>query len=216
MKENSLANLVYGEIRSKILANQLTGGSRLAENTWAKQLNVSRVAVREALIRLSGEGLVDFGEKGGYFVHTMNSQDVEEIRELREILEIGALKLLFKHKNKEVIAELEAICDDFSSMAQRGYFNGACEADVKFHETLIDGSGNSRLSTIYKNSNIPLFHYKLSSSTQMNDYPETDHEHRLLVKYLKSNKPDKAYETLQQHLNRGQEAMLELISMENN
>ena len=77
MQENSLASFVYGEIRKKILANQLTGDSRLAENTWATKLEVSRVAVREALIRLSGEGLVEFGEKGGCFVRSITTEDGE-------------------------------------------------------------------------------------------------------------------------------------------
>jgi DNA-binding GntR family transcriptional regulator len=214
MKENSLANYVYGEIRKKILANQLTGGARLAENTWATKLEVSRVAVREALIRLSGEGLVEFGERGGCFVRSITIDDVKEIRELREIIEIGALKLLFKNRNKEIIKELETICEDFSSMVERGYHSGACEADVKFHETLIKGAGNNRLFNIYVNSNIPLFHFKLSSSSQMDDYAETDAEHRRIVACLKKNDLEAASQTLLQHLNRGEKLMLDLLPME--
>lgn len=215
MKENSLANLVYWELRKKILANQLEGGSRLAENTWANKLDVSRVAVREALIRLSGEGLVGFGERGGYFVRSITSGDVKEIKDLREILEIGALRLLFKYRDKEVIKQLEQICDDFTSMVERGYHSGACEADVKFHETLIRGAKNGRLINMYTNSNIPLFHFKLSSSGQINDYAETDVEHRRIVECLKNNDLEAASQTLLQHLNRGEKLMLELLPMEN-
>lgn len=214
MKENSLASFVYGEIRKKILANQLTGGSRLAENTWATKLEVSRVAVREALIRLSGEGLVEFGEKGGCFVRSITTEDVKEIRELREVLELGALKLLFRNRSKEVIKDLEQICDDFSSMVERGYHSGACEADVKFHETLVKGAGNVRLMNIYTNSNIPLFHFKLSSSGHVNDYSETDNEHRRIVACLKNNDLESASQTLLQHLNRGEKLMLELVPLE--
>ncbi len=214
MKENSLANLVYWDIRKKILANQLTGGSRLAENTWAKKLEVSRVAVREALIRLSGEGLVEFGERGGCFVRSITSADVKDIKDLREILELGALRLLFKNPDKAIIKELEQVCDDFSSMVERGYYSGACEADLKFHETLIRGAGNARLMNIYTNSNIPLFHLKLSSSSQADDYPETDAEHRRLVECLKNNDLDTASQTLLQHLERGEKIMLDLMLME--
>ncbi|MHA4808946.1 GntR family transcriptional regulator [Flavitalea flava] len=214
MKENSLANFVYWEIRKKILANQLTGGSRLAENTWANKLEVSRVAVREALIRLSGEGLVEFGEKGGCFVRSFTMDDIKEIKDLRELLEIGALNLLFKHRDQEVIRELEQICEDFSSMVERGYHSGACEADVKFHETLIKGARNGRLISIYTNSNIPLFHFKLSSSSQVDDYAETNTEHRKIVEYLKSNDLKAASQTLLQHLNRGEKLMLELLPVE--
>ena len=214
MKENSLANFVYWEIRKKILANQLTGGTRLAENTWANKLEVSRVAVREALIRLSGEGLVVFGERGGCFVRSITSDDVKEIKDLREVLELGALKLLFKRRDRLIIKELEQICDDFSAMVERGYHSGACEADVKFHETLIKGAGNSRLTNIYINSNIPLFHFKLSSSCQVDDYGETNAEHRQLVDCLKNNDWEGASQTLLQHLTRGEKLMLEVVPQE--
>lgn len=89
MKEDSLAFKVYLEVRKKILSNQLIGGARLVESNWADKLNVSRVAVREAFMRLAGENLVEFGEKGGCFVKRMTTEDVRDIRELRELLEIG-------------------------------------------------------------------------------------------------------------------------------
>jgi DNA-binding GntR family transcriptional regulator len=211
MKEHSLANLVYTEIRKKILANQLTSGARLVESAWAKKLNVSRVAVREGLIRLSGERLVEFGEKGGCFVRSITAEDVIEIKELREILEVGALKLLFKRKDNAILKKLEQICDDFSSMVERGYLSGACEADVRFHETIIEGAKNLRLQSMYDNSNIPLFHFKIGSSTQMDDYAQTNKEHRSIVIALKKNDLQSAKNTLLKHLERGEKEMLELV-----
>src|SRR5690606_37812811 len=107
MKEDSLSHKVYIEVRKKILSNQLVGGARLVESFWAEKLSVSRVAVREAFMRLAGENLIESGEKGGSFVKKLTIEDVHEIRELRELLEVGALKLLFKNKNKEIVSELE-------------------------------------------------------------------------------------------------------------
>lgn len=68
MKEDSLSYKAYLEIRKKILSNQLVGGARLIESFWADKLSVSRVAIREAFMRLAGEQLVEFGGKGGCFV----------------------------------------------------------------------------------------------------------------------------------------------------
>lgn len=212
MKEESLAHKVYIEVRKKILSNQLIGGARLVESAWAKRMEVSRVAVREAFMRLAGESLVEFGEKGGCFVKKMTVADVKEIRELREVLEIGALKLLFAKKNEEVIQDLELICNDFSAMVSKGYYGGACEADVRFHERIIEGTGNSRLISIYKNSNIPLFHMKLGAIlAQMEDYMDTEQEHRTIVEALKSDDWNTAYATLVSHLDRGEQEALELV-----
>lgn len=212
MKEDSLAYKVYLEVRKKILSSQLVGGARLVESAWADKMAVSRVAVREAFMRLAGESLVEFGEKGGCFVKKMTVEDVKDIRELRELLEIGALKILFSKKSKELIQDLELICNDFSDMVSKGYYGGACEADVRFHERIIEGTCNSRLIAIYKNSNIPLFHMKLGAIMgQMEDYVDTEKEHRAIVDALKADDWNKAYTTLVHHLDRGEQEALELV-----
>src|SRR5690606_25238780 len=131
MKEDSLANKVYIELRRKILSNQLLSGMRLKEDYWANKMGVNRMAVREALTRLLGENLIVFGPKGGHFVKTLTVEEVKEIREIREILELGALRLIFKKLKNKDIDMLEEICDDFTNMVQRGYFDGALEADVR-------------------------------------------------------------------------------------
>lgn len=211
MKEDSQSNKVYSELRKKILSNQLVPGTRLKEDVWATKTEVSRVSVREALNRLLGEGLLEVGEKGGYYVKSMTAADIREIREIRELLELGALRLAFNHVTEDDIAELDRICDDFSAMVKNGYFSGACEADVKFHETLINLSGNAKLKQLYELSNIPLFHLKLGRSlTHMDDYELTDKEHREILKSLKAKSLKKAEEFLIKHLTRGETASLEL------
>lgn len=211
MKSDSLASKVYTEMRKKILSNQLVAGIRLKEDYWANHLNVNRMAVREALTRLLGENLVVFGKKGGYFVKSLSPEDVKEIREVREILELGALRLMFLKHDKQDLKILEEICDDFTTMFTREYFEGACEADVRFHETMIDLSGNEKLKQIYFVSNIPLFHQKLGKTqVHMKDYELTDKEHRQILEALKQNDLAKAEETLKKHLLRGQMAALDL------
>lgn len=212
MKEDSLSNRAYTELRKKILSNQLTSGTRLKEDEWSKKLDVNRMAIREALTRLLGEQLIVQGEKGGFFVKTLTLEDSHKIRELREILEVGALRLLIQKVNAEQIAELDHICDDFTSMVERGYFGGACEADVKFHETLIACAGNERLVDLYRASNIPLFHQKLGKTqTHMDDYELTDQEHREIVAGIKERDIRRAEDALLKHLIRGEVASMDLV-----
>jgi DNA-binding GntR family transcriptional regulator len=211
MKEDSLANKAYSELRRKILSNQLVLGMRLKEDVWANKLDVNRMAIREALTRLLGEQLVVKGERGGFFVKSLTAADIQEIRELREILELGALRLAIQKIDIHHINELERICDDFTSMIQRGYFGGACEADVKFHETLIDSAGNEKLRNLYQSGNIPLFHQKLGrTQTHMDDYELTDMEHRQILKALKEKDGKLAEDTLIKHLIRGEVGSLDL------
>lgn len=211
MKTDSLASKAFLEIRKKILSNQLPSSTRLKEDEWAKKIGVSRMAVREALTRLLGEDLVILGEKGGYYIKPLRASDVHEIRELREVLELGAVRLAFKKMKKEQFASLEKICDDFTNMVKKGYFNGALEADMKFHEILIEYAGNKKLQQVYRSSHIPLFHQKLGK-TQIttDDYEQTDAEHRQIVRALKEKKLHLAEQTLIKHFARGEAVVLEI------
>jgi len=204
MKSESLALKAYTEIRKKILSAQIAPKTRLKEDFWAKKLSVSRMAIRETLTRLLGEQLVTLGPKGGYFVNSLTSQDISQIRELREILELGALRLAHEKITKEQIGRLEKICKDFTSMVEQGYYSGACEADLKFHETLRECSVNEKLLHTYINSHIPLFHRQLTkSSNSENDYELTDKEHRAIVKALKEKNVHEAEKVMKLHFARG-------------
>ena len=204
MKSESLALKAYTEIRRKILSAQISPKTRLKEDFWAKKLSVSRMAIRETLTRLLGEQLVTLGPKGGYFVNSLTSADITQIRELREILELGALRLAFDKISKEQIGRLEKICKDFTAMVEQGYYAGACEADLKFHETIVECSGNEKLLHTYMNSHIPLFHQRLTKSNNSeNDYELTDKEHRAIVKALKDRNLEQAEKVMKLHFARG-------------
>jgi DNA-binding GntR family transcriptional regulator len=169
------------------------------------------MAVREALTRLLGEGLVILGEKGGYYIKPLLASEVRDIRELREILELGAVKLAMKKMDPEQFAILEKICDDFTDMIQKGYYNGALEADMKLHETLVEFAGNNKLLQVYRSSHIPLFHQKLANSQiGTEDYDQTDAEHRQIVKALKEKNLKLVQQTLIQHFSRGEKVILEM------
>ncbi len=210
MKADSQAAKAYNEIRRKILVNQLKPGLRLKEDNWSKTVGVSRVAIREALTRLLGENLVTQGEKGGFYVKALTKDEVQEIRELREVLELGAIRLSLKKLRADDIKSLEKICEDFTAMIKQGYFNGACDADMKFHELLIKMSGNKKLFNAYFSSHIPLFHQKLTETQEsLNDYELTDKEHRAIVAALKAKNYRKAEDALIKHISRGESAVLD-------
>ena len=211
MKVDSLANKAFLEIRRKILSNRLPVNTRFKEDEWAKKIGVSRMAIREALTRLLGEDLVTLGAKGGYYIKPMMASDVHAIRELREVMELGALRLAFRKLDKEQFERLEKICDDYTAMVKSGYFNGALEADLLFHETLVSLSGNEKLLQVYRSSHIPLFHQELGKlQIGIDDYELTDAEHRKIVKALKDKNLSLAEETIITHFARGEKIVLDM------
>ena len=211
MKTDSLANKSFTEIRKKILSSQILPNTRLKENEWAQKLGVSRVSIREALTRLLGEDLVVLGEKGGYFVKPLLPQDVRQVRELREILELGALRLAHNKIKKGDFETLDKICDDFRDMYTKGYHGGALEADMRFHESLVEFAGNGKLLKLYHSSHIPLFHWKIGKKfTSMDDFEQTEKEHRKIVEALKAGNIELAEKVLIKHFSRGEAAALSL------
>jgi DNA-binding GntR family transcriptional regulator len=194
----------YEEIRRRILILDIQPEERLKEEDWAGRLKLGRLAIREALTRLHGEGLVSRGEKGGFFAAAISATDVSEIREVREVLETAAIRLASRRMSPKSLRELEAACDDFGYMVKKGYHAGAWEADRRFHDVLVRASGNSRLLRAYEHCHIPLFQIRVGQSRgYIEDYDKTEQEHRAIVDALKRGDFTGAAELLRAHLARG-------------
>jgi DNA-binding GntR family transcriptional regulator len=215
MAAHTSSDDAYAELRRRILVLQIRPEERLKEEEWARTLKLGRLAVREALTRLHGEGLVSRGEKGGFFAAAMSPHDVNEIREVREIFETAAVRLAAPRITAGQLKELEAACDDFAYMVNKGYRSTACEADRRFHELLVAASGNSRLARAYEHCHIPLFHLRIGQSQDyINDYEQTEREHRAIVDALKAGDVEKAVGVLHAHLARGESAVLSDVAPE--
>jgi DNA-binding GntR family transcriptional regulator len=80
-------------LRQAILDGVLAGGSTLRQEELAKKFGVSRIPVREALLKLEGEGLVETQPRRGVVVTSLSAEDFEEILEMRFALESLALEL---------------------------------------------------------------------------------------------------------------------------
>lgn len=205
MEERTQAEMAYKELSHRILILEIPPNERITEQFWSQKLGVNRAAVRESLTRLLGEGVVYQGERGGYFVSEMSEQEIHELREVREVLETAAFSLACKRVTNKQIKEIEETCDDFSTFVKKGYLVGAHEADLRFHRLLISAAGNARLEQLYQKSHIPLFHRRAAQNqSRLEDFHQTDTEHRAILKDLKSRNVKAGLRHLHEHFNRGE------------
>ncbi len=94
-------------------------------------------------------------------------------------------------------------------MVKKGYHTGACEADRRFHSLIVAAAGNSKLRRAYEHCHIPLFHVRLGQSREyMNDYEDTEREHRAIVAALRAKAFEKAANLLRAHISRGETEVL--------
>jgi len=145
-------------LRADILAGKYRPGDRLNESQIARELNISRIPVREALSQLHEQGLVMNRERRGMFVTHLGDDEVQQINSLRIVLETEALLLARAHKTPEVLAELTGLVEQME--AWDGTLLDAAQLDLEFHRVIWRATGNPYLERCLDALTTPLFAHK--------------------------------------------------------
>src|SRR5262249_33975646 len=140
----SAGDAVYGALRRSSLDGKLSPGERLRSDALARDLNVSRTPVREALRKLEAEGLVD-AAPSGLVVRQLTEEDLTEIFYLREALEGMAARLAAENATRTDIDELHALVDDMGALAARADTVRLRELTGQFHRVIGRASVTGRL-----------------------------------------------------------------------
>jgi DNA-binding GntR family transcriptional regulator len=148
----SMVDSAYEQIRRRILDNAWPPGHRALEREVAVELGMSRTPVREALMRLQNEGLVEVIPRHGVRVLPVSGVDMQEIYEILTALECMAAELLAARKpSGEELAPLVDAIDAMSKALQADDLNAWGAADERFHQHLVDLAGNRHLQATVLN-----------------------------------------------------------------
>ena len=192
----------YDYLRRQLLHGQLAPGSRLVEEKWATQLGVHRSALRESLMILAHEGLLDTGRAGGFFVPAFDRAALDEVLEVRIALETGALRALaLRGDSPRDLRRLRHACDLMEQTMEAGFEFGFVEADRRFHEILVEMAGNKRLVRVYRQAPLPLAPIpEPEEGARRENMRETLADHRRLCDLLDERRLDDAVRLLRHHL----------------
>lgn len=127
-------------LREQIVTGRLVPGARVSEQEIATQFGISRQPVREAFIRLGGEGLVEVRPQRGTYVCKINLERVEISRFVREAVESDLVKLAAEKADGALIRELEAQLDAQSRLPD-GSGLEFMRLDEHFHRTIAEAAG---------------------------------------------------------------------------
>jgi DNA-binding GntR family transcriptional regulator len=191
---------VYELVREAIASLWLKPGEAINEMAIANQLNISRTPVREALLRLSDEGLVDIRSHAGTFVSHIRLQAVFEGQMLRESLELTVLRRVANRLNRDIRQRLEGnLAQQWKCVSWRDH-QGFHILDEEFHRTLSDCAGTPRIWAIIDSAKVQLDRVRMLGDRIPGQLEQRVQEHQAIFDQLIAGDVDAACDTLKSHL----------------
>lgn len=200
LENRTLWERVHEFLRDEIMADRLPPGTELQEVALAERLRVSRGPVREALGRLSAEGLVSIRPRNGAVVRSLSKEEFIEAYQVREALETFALRLAVPRFTAADHQVLEEMIDRMISQVAAEDVAAFFETNAAFHEVLVEGSGNRKLSEIHRQLARQLRRYRRRSLALRGNMLRSITEHRELLAAIKAKDADHAVSLLSEHI----------------
>ena len=205
---------VYEDIRRKVIDSELSPGSQILEQDLAAMLGVSRTPVREALVRLENEGLVEIIPRHGIRIVPVSITDMREIYQVCVALESTAAGLAASAGlSREAIDGLVAICDLMTASLTRDEIEQWALDDEAFHLRIVELSGNRRLREIVANC-WDQVHRARMFTLRLHPHPQpakSIQEHLAIVAAIRKGDAERAAALMRDHRRRGEDVQLEII-----
>lgn len=198
--KRSIVTQVYGSIRRSILTLRLAPYAALSEKELASQFSVSRTPVREALIKLAADGLVDILPQRGTFVAPIRFAEVMEAQFIREALEIAVIRRVASAPNVALLEELSDALSRQSDAIAKHDFETFLQLDENFHKMFSDYCELPNGWRMIQNVKGQLDRVRFLSLPEPGHLAALLDQHSQIVEAVRLNQPDLAAAQLQRHL----------------
>jgi len=211
-RPQSLADQAAHRIRLRIVRGEFELGEALSETSLAAELGVSKTPVREALLRLRTEGLVDIQPQRGTFVFQVGAEEAHVLSEFRDVLEAAALRTAMRRKAPCLAAALTTIAADMNAAIAGGDAGRYRECDDAFHRCIIDHGQNPYLAAAYDKIafRVQALRNRLSRDATLN--ARSFEEHQQLIRLIGQGHTAKALVALRKHIARTPEDYAERLT----
>ncbi|MFC4630135.1 GntR family transcriptional regulator [Promicromonospora alba] len=199
---SSKSDVAYAELRQLILSGSLEAGARIAQYELADSLEMSITPIREALRRLSAEGLIELDAHRNARVASMSAAEARHLHEVRLALDPTAIELAADRRTDQDLASLRAAVDKLLPVTRR-WGEEALTAHREFHSLVYRSSHNDVLirmlddlwdkSDRYRRLGIEL---PPDDETRERDWSE----HHRMFELIAERKGDEAAALMRQHI----------------
>jgi len=205
---------VYERIRKKVLDSELAPGSQILEQELAVMLGVSRTPIREAVIRLHNEGLLEIIPRHGVRIVPIAVSDMREIYDVLISLEPRAAELLAaRGASPKELRQLEASCERMTDALGRGEMEEWALADEEFHLGIVRLSGNRRLADIIFNC-WDQVHRARTFTLRLRSHPQPSksiEEHHEIIEAIRRGDAQEASGLYRRHRERGLKEQIDVM-----
>jgi len=209
-----LATRVYLQLKKAITTNALKPNEKIDIHRLSERLGVSRTPIKDAIARLSAEGLITVKPKVGTYVTPFTLEDMLELLPIRYWLETGYCDRIVNHFPQESLEELERIIALFEEMLEKkdefDYFLYN-ELDAKFHTVLVGASGNRKLLQVYKSLNFHTQIFRFYYGRHERKLLRGHREHLQILEAIKAKDAQMFERVMKQHIVDGEQELLRMM-----
>jgi DNA-binding GntR family transcriptional regulator len=186
----------YESLRGRILSAELPPGTPLVQANLAAELGISMTPVREALLHLTSEGLVNSSAHRGAVVSTLDIDDAREIHRIRLLLEPEAVRLAVPRATEEMLDRAEALIDQMHDESGPQWI----AHNFEFHSLLVSASGSPRLLSMLRVLQDAAQRYVGIALANRHDTPPPEDEHRRVLDTFRQRDVAGAVDAITDHI----------------
>lgn len=186
----TMRDVAYDVLRRAIITNKLAPGARLLEEHLARELNVSRTPLREALKVLENEGFVQRLLSGGYQVAPLSDKELDNLYSIRLVLEGLAARQAAQHIGAAALEALEEWNEQMKSYWLKQRNEEALQAGRAFHAEIYRASENENLAVLLLRLGDQIARYRYYSI--IHRVPEAHEDHSGILAALRAHDPERA------------------------
>lgn len=207
---DSVVEKVYGQIREMAISFVFKPEEKINEVALARQLGVSRTPLREALNRLTIEGLLRVSPGKGFYCRSLDVQEIFNLYELRKALEIAAVRLAVVRAELTDIDAAQTFLDSTGPSDEGKTVTELVALDEAFHERVMTMAGNVEMLRVLRNVNARI-RFVRWIDIRRGGRVQTQTEHRALLTALRERNEAQCVEILQKHIDRRMDQIISAI-----
>ena len=201
VNKNSTSKTIYYALREEIINLYLEPGTSISEKELSEKYKVSRTPVREALVRLAQEGLVNIYPQKGTVVSLIDLSAVEEGRFLREHLERAVVREACKEFIPENVLALEMNLKLQKMYIENHDYKKLFEADEEFHKIIFEGNNKRRIWNSIDDASTEFQRIRILRLAANSNWDNIYQQHKEIFNAIKNKTPDVAENLMKEHLN---------------